>query len=48
MGRFDAATPGPPKPEAIEMAFDEIVLVQNDPDHMERGSIVFDLRGGRQ
>jgi hypothetical protein len=27
--------------------FDEIVLVQNDPDHMERGSIRFDLQGGR-
>jgi hypothetical protein len=30
------------------MAFDEIVLVRNDPDHMERGSIGFDISGGRQ
>ncbi|MBM9594976.1 putative baseplate assembly protein [Roseitranquillus sediminis] len=48
MKRFDAATPGLPEPEVLEMGFDEIVLVRNDPDHMERGSIAFDLRGGRQ
>ncbi|MGD9614578.1 MAG: baseplate J/gp47 family protein [Alphaproteobacteria bacterium] len=48
MKRFDAATPGPPEPEVIEMGFDEILMVRNDPDHMERGSISFDLRGGRQ
>lgn len=48
MKRFDAVTPGNPEPEVLEMGFDEIVLVQSDPDQMERGSITFDLRGGRQ
>lgn len=48
MKRFDAPTPGNPRPEVLEMGFDEIALVHNDPDHMERGSITFDLRGGRQ
>ena len=33
--------------EQLTMAFDEIVLVQNDPDHLERGSIRFTLQGGR-
>jgi len=48
MRRFDAKTPGKADAELLELAFDEIVLVQNDPDHMERGSITFDLEGGRQ
>jgi hypothetical protein len=26
----------------------EIVLVETDPDHMERGLIAFELDGGRQ
>jgi len=48
MKRFGAVTPGNPEPEVLEVGFDEIVLVRSDPDHMERGSITFDLRGGRQ
>jgi hypothetical protein len=48
MRRFDTATAGDPQAERIEMAFDEIALVLNDPDQMERGSITFDLKGGRQ
>ena len=28
--------------------FDEIIMVQNDPDHMERGTITFEVKGGRQ
>ena len=48
MRRYDAVTPGTPEPEVLEMGFDEILLVRNDPDHMERGSITFDIRGGRQ
>ena len=38
----------PPATEVLETAFDEILLVRNDPDHMELGSITFDLRGGRR
>jgi hypothetical protein len=34
--------------EQLTVAFDEIVLVQNDPDALERGSIHFTLQGGRQ
>jgi hypothetical protein len=48
MRRFDASTPGGTSSGVVEMAFDEIVLVRNDPDHMERGSIGFDISGGRQ
>lgn len=46
MRRQTSATP--PAGEVIETAFDEIVLVRSDPDHMELGSITFDLRGGRR
>ncbi len=34
-------------PEVLEMGFDEILLVRNDPDQMERGTISFDIQGGR-
>ena len=32
----------------LEADFDEIFLVENNPDHMERGWIRLDLKGGRQ
>ena len=48
MTRFDAVTAGDPQAPKIEMDFDEIALVMNDPDHMERGRIEFVLNGGRQ
>ena len=48
MRRYDTATAGDPLAEKLDLAFDEIALVRNDPDHMERGQITFDLRGGRQ
>ena len=48
MKRFNAPTPGMPTPEVLEMAFDEVVLVANDPDHFERGFIRFEVSGGRQ
>jgi hypothetical protein len=35
-------------PEVLEMSFDEVVLVANDPDHFERGFIRFTVLGGRQ
>ncbi len=47
MKRFNAPTPGLPNLEQLEMSFDEVVLLANDPDHLERGLIRFDLRGGR-
>ena len=43
MGRFNAPTPGVPSTEVLELGFDEIVLVPNDPDHLERGFIRFDV-----
>jgi len=48
MQRFNQPTPGTPDPEVLEVAFDEIFEVHNDPDHLELGSIDFDLKGGRQ
>jgi hypothetical protein len=48
MRRFDTATAGLTNADELEMGFDEILLVENDPDHMERGSISFELSGGRQ
>ncbi|MGD6978872.1 MULTISPECIES: putative baseplate assembly protein [Citricoccus] len=46
MRRRDSAAPS--AAEILETAFDEIILVRNDPDHLERGSITFDLCGGRR
>jgi hypothetical protein len=48
MKRFNQPTPGEPNLEQLEMGFDEVVLLANDPDHLERGSIAFDVTGGRQ
>ena len=47
MKRYDAPTPGTPDAGGLEVRFDEIVLVENDPDHMERGTISFDAVSGR-
>ena len=47
MKRFHAPTPGRPGIAQIEMAADEVVLLANDPDSLERGLIRFDIRGGR-
>jgi len=46
MKRWNEATPG--TPDLIEVRPDEILQVRNDPDHMERGFIRFDPRGGRR
>ena len=46
MRRFNGGTAG--DADTIEAAANEILLVENDPDHMERGLIVFFLDGGRQ
>jgi Baseplate J-like protein len=46
MKRWNEATPG--TPDLAEVRPNEILQVRNDPDHMERGFIKFDLKGGRQ
>jgi hypothetical protein len=48
MKRFSAPGPGLPGAEVLEMAPDEVVLLANDPDHLERGLIRFEIEGGRQ
>lgn len=48
MRRFATAWFADPPPETLEVAFDEIVLVENDPDAMERGSVTLILDGGRR
>jgi hypothetical protein len=46
MRRWDAATSG--TADTITVRANEIIRVQNDPDHMEEGSITLDIQGGRQ
>jgi hypothetical protein len=48
MKRFSAPQPGVPGAEVLEIGFDEVVLLANDPDHLERGLIRFDVQGGRR
>ena len=48
MKRFSAPLPGVPGAEVLEIGFDEVVLLANDPDHVERGMIRFEVLGGRQ
>ena len=45
MKRWNEATPG--NNDRIEVRTNEIILVKNDPDHMEEGIIRFELTGGR-
>jgi hypothetical protein len=46
MKRWNEVTPG--TASVIELRTNEIILVRNDPDHMEKGFIFFDIRGGRK
>ena len=46
MKRWNEATPG--TPDLSEVRPEEILQVRNDPNHMERGFIKFDLKGGRR
>lgn len=48
MKRFSLPQPGVPGAEVLEIGFDEVVLLANDPDHLERGLIRFDVQGGRR
>lgn len=47
MWRWNEGTPGSPDSGIIEVQENEIILVKNDPDHMEKGKITFDVQGGR-
>jgi len=40
--------PFEPVESLTQVAYNEIIQVQNDPDHVERGSITFEVKGGRQ
>jgi hypothetical protein len=40
--------PFEPVESLTQVAYNEIIQVQNDPDHVERGSIAFEVKGGRQ
>jgi hypothetical protein len=40
--------PFEPVESLTHVAYNEIIQVQNDPDHVERGSITFEVKGGRQ
>ncbi len=46
MKRWNEATPS--TEAIIELRHNEIIQVKNDPDHMEKGFIDFDIWGGRQ
>jgi len=48
MKRFVSPLQAVPGTELLEMGFDEIVLLANDPSHLERGLIRFDVQGGRR
>jgi hypothetical protein len=48
MKRFNDARPSVPGLEILPIGFDEVVLCANDPDHLERGRILFEVQGGRQ
>lgn len=48
MKRFASPAPALPGIERLDMAFDEVLLLANDPDHLERGRLRFELDGGRQ
>lgn len=41
-------SPFMPVESLTQLNYNEIILVQNDPDHMERGFITFEVKGGRQ
>ena len=48
MKRFSSRVPATPGTEVLEMGFDEVLLLANDPSHLERGLIRFTVQGGRR
>ena len=41
-------TPGVAVDSLTQLNYNEIIQVMNDPDHLEQGTITFDVKGGRQ
>ena len=41
-------SPFAPVESLTQVNYNEIILVQNDPDHMEQGFITFEVKGGRR
>ncbi len=41
-------SPFPPVESLTQLDHNEIIMVQNDPDHMEFGTISFEIKGGRR
>ncbi len=41
-------SPSEPTESLTQLAPNEIILVESDPDHLELGSIAFEVKGGRQ
>ncbi len=37
-----------PTDSLTQLNYNEIIQVMNDPDHLAQGTIVFDVKGGRQ
>ena len=48
MQRFNAGQPGTAGAAVLDVAADEVVLLANDPDHLERGRLRIELSGGRR
>jgi hypothetical protein len=48
MKRFTSPLPAAPGTEVLQMGFNEVVLLANDPSHLERGLVRFDVQGGRR
>ena len=48
MKRFSSRVPATPGTEVLDMGFDEVLLLANDPSHLERGLIRFTVQGGRR
>ena len=41
-------SPSTPVESLTQVNYNEIIIVENNPDHMERGIIIFEVKGGRQ
>lgn len=48
MKRFASPLPASVTAEQIALRFDEVLVLANDPDHLERGLIRFTVQGGRR
>ncbi len=48
MKRFTSPLPAPLNAEQIPLRSDEVLVLANDPDHLERGLLRFTVQGGRR